>query len=1203
MAATIVAGPSWLKAKKSITHTIMERGRLRRKASDADGGEALLSVHCRPQDNDEPKLNEEEFNRALDLQAVNADDSVAVEPTPQPTSSARSVKQRVTWTTEMNEFVTRCYYRLTKLGKAKTPYSAELHRIVIKEYPQLRSKTPQNIVDQRRSIFTNSRLSPETIDRIKKEVGIELGMIAPEISEEENLEAPQVEEPTSAREQQWMRNHAMLHGMNVSAKPRLPKLIFRRDTYELISEINEIIQKKLIGCHMIEEIHSIIYTSAYTTIQANNQKIAYEEDEKKNKKTDKQAWERRLESRIEGHRKEIGILTQYLRPNRSPKVERKGTVLVNKHKTEDNPDAIAILDWLKQKVAALAKRLRRYKACNDRRRQNNKFETNQKLFYRQLDQNSAGSGETQERLPKESDILDFWKGIWGTSVEHKKGTWFYEEKTKTAKVRTMLNHIITEKDVLEAVKKTKNWKTPGPDMIHNFWFKKFTSTHKHLAKAFTAALEDPINTPDFMTTGLTFLLPKTEKCSEDPAKYRPITCLPTMYKILTSIIATKVYEHLNNNNLLSEEQKGCRKQSMGAKEQLIIDSIVTNTAKKRKDTLLTAYVDYQKAFDSVPHSWLIEILKLYKINPILTGFLEYAMTQWKTNIILRSGKTTLNAGSVPIRRGIFQGDALSPLWFCMAIRPLTSMLNKQNKGYQLETPGIRLSHLWYMDDLKLYAGKKEHLQLQLDCVKKFSNDIKMTFGLDKCRTSFMEKGKWTKHEGYGEEHQRITGMEEEEQYKYLGYAQARGIDHVKAKRELTNAYFKRTTSILRTELSGKNTSLAVNAYSTSVLTYSFGIINWTATELDALDTRTRVLFRKFRSHHPNSAIERFHLPRKEGGRGIPSIRAAHFAQIENLRKYFMEKKESSVLHATIVKMDNKITPLKLNDLTYDPKQQYSDVSTMKGKWRGKLLHGRYRAAIEKDEIDTKASLQWLNTNIFKETEGFIIAIQDQVIATRSYRSRIMHERIQNARCRMCNIKEESIDHLMAGCGVLAPKQYLERHNNVAKILHQQIIKKYLPEEYVDIPYYKYQPSCVLENNSVRLYWNRKIITDRTIPCNIPDIVLTLKNNQIAYIIDIAVPLATNISATHREKINKYLPLADEVKEMWDLKAVTIVPVILGTTGEIPKKLHEGLETLGMPEKLYLAMQKAVVLSTCAIIRRVISSYRSSEDTQPTRVEG
>lgn len=93
-------------------------------------------------------------------------------------------------------------------------------------------------------------------------------------------------------------------------------------------------------------------------------------------------------------------------------------------------------------------------------------------------------------------------------------------------------------------------------------------------------------------------------------------------------------------------------------------------------------------------------------------------------------------------------DALYPLWFCLALRPLTKMLNSQKKGFILPQLERQISQLWYMDDLKIYAKTKKHLQGLLMCVRKFISDIQMKFRLDKCQISGMEKGKWVEHQGY-----------------------------------------------------------------------------------------------------------------------------------------------------------------------------------------------------------------------------------------------------------------------------------------------------------------------------------------------------------------------------------------------------------------------------------------------------------------------
>ncbi|MBV2145489.1 MAG: hypothetical protein KTM48_01965, partial [Wolbachia endosymbiont of Pissodes strobi] len=162
-----------------------------------------------------------------------------------------------------------------------------------------------------------------------------------------------------------------------------------------------------------------------------------------------------------------------------------------------------------------------------------------------------------------------------------------------------------------------------------------------------------------------------------------------------------------------------------------------------------------------------------------------------------------------------------------------------------------------------------------------------------------------------------------------------------------------------------------------------------------------------------------------------------------------------------------------------------------------------------------------------------------------------------------------------------------RHNDVAKILHAEISLKYgCTEE--NPPYYKYTATPVLENNECKIYWDRDVLTDRTILHNRPDICVLDKKENTMLLIDIAIPAPSNVHKKHSEKIEKYLPLAQEIKEVWRVRDVRIIPIVIGSTGEIPTQLLDNLKILGLPGKIYVQMQKAVILATCNIMRKVLN---------------
>jgi hypothetical protein len=197
-------------------------------------------------------------------------------------------------------------------------------------------------------------------------------------------------------------------------------------------------------------------------------------------------------------------------------------------------------------------------------------------------------------------------------------------------------------------------------------------------------------------------------------------------------IAEKIYIHLETNKLLAEEQKGCIKNFQGSKEQLVIDSLVLEQVHKDNRNLYMTYIDYRKAFDSVPHSWLIRVLEIYKIDPLINNSLQHLMKKWTTTLKVKVNNNQITSDPIRIQQGLYQGDSLSPLWFCLALNPLSHLLNRTNCDFGIHSKNQeiqQLNHLLCMDDIKLYAATNNQLQELLWLTQTFSRDIKIVFGL------------------------------------------------------------------------------------------------------------------------------------------------------------------------------------------------------------------------------------------------------------------------------------------------------------------------------------------------------------------------------------------------------------------------------------------------------------------------------------------
>ena len=74
---------------------------------------------------------------------------------------------------------------------------------------------------------------------------------------------------------------------------------------------------------------------------------------------------------------------------------------------------------------------------------------------------------------------------------------------------------------------------------------------------------------------------------------------------MTETIAESIYIFLDANDKLPVEQKGCKKKSRGTKDQLLIDKTILQDCRKRHTNLGMAWIDYEKAYNMVPHSWIL----------------------------------------------------------------------------------------------------------------------------------------------------------------------------------------------------------------------------------------------------------------------------------------------------------------------------------------------------------------------------------------------------------------------------------------------------------------------------------------------------------------------------------------------------------------------------------------------------------------------
>ena len=1161
---------------------------------------------------------------------------------------------RVKWTIEEYKEIIFChYYMIEKTGTANLKDTLELWKE--RNPNSTHELTANKMGTQRRYILNNRKLTQCELDEIIQKVKIFINQEVVDTTEvissdrEESIiievnpdEKPSdintTEECNTLTHREEMNEYVEMReimkevGKQIQADDSTEEHIWRQplkklnDNSKLREQIRlankaleEIITNQPDEYQNITMLNKLIYATA-KVIQDKVAPPLKPSNKQRKSWTDEPPWKKRIRTQIAELRRDLSQLKEVQQSELSDKMRKLKEMLYKKYKIKTPKDHTKLSEHLKQKVAAKACRIKRYTERSAQYQQNKMFSENTCRFYNTI----MGKTYTANITPSKQEVECFWKDIWEQDTSHNAtAPWIQREYEKTAKIDRMEWDSITETELKIAINAAANWKAPGVDGITNFWLKTLTATHASLAYAFNNLIANNHNMPLWLTKGKTFLIPKNEK-TELAKNYRPITCLNNIYKLLTKIISERLYQHLTTNNLFPAEQKGCTKNTYGCKDHLLTSKMLQKDCKQRNRDMSIAWIDYKKAFDKVPHTWIIEALNIYRAPLILQSFISKTMQTWNTDLYLppehknntRDNKDNI-IENIKIKSGIYQGDSLSPLLFCVTLFPLSSILNNTNKGYQCKYEREKVNHLLYVDDLKLIAQSDEELAEQLVVVKGFSDDVRMEFGLDKCAKATFIKGRLhTKQNIKIDDTVTIRGLDQVEVYKYLGIDEHDGIQHKKMKTKLKKEYYRRIRLILKTELSAKNKMIAITSLAVPVIQYSLEIIKWTQKEIRKLDTQTRKLLTMYGALHPRADVDRLYIPRKVGGRGMINIETSHYIAKKGLCKYLELKVQDKYL-GMVFRHQHQSRPKEFDSTDEDKEEEVEseeELEKREGKegcapktlevrkvreikqsmkqkikeeriknWRNKRLHGQIANEAIKDTINQNSSWAWLtHAGLKTETEALITACQDQAIATNYVKAKIMKTG-NDPKCRLCRSFSETIHHIVAGCPILAKKEYLERHNTVAKQLHWNICKHYNIE--VNDKWYLHTPDPVVDLEEVTIIWDAQIQTDRTIPANKPDVIVKDKKQKQCLIIDVAIPSDYNITQKEAEKRLKYKDLQIEIQRMWKLKA-RVIPVIIGATGLISKDTTEIMREVPGKHNL-LQMQKAVVLSTAHIVRKAL----------------
>ncbi|CAH8605723.1 unnamed protein product [Dicrocoelium dendriticum] len=278
-------------------------------------------------------------------------------------------------------------------------------------------------------------------------------------------------------------------------------------------------------------------------------------------------------------------------------------------------------------------------------------------------------------------------------------------------------HFTPEK-VLAKLKSLRLTASPGADGFH-----------PRLLRACAAALALPL-AELFTHFFLQGKVPNDWKCGtitpiykggtrKDPANYRPITLLSTISKVMESIVADALMDHMEAQKLLSDCQHGFRRQRSCLSNLLLARDSWTTAADSGQETHVI-FLDFAKAFDKVDHKILLRKLSSYGVSGDLMDWIRNYL-QNRTFQVRVDGALSPR---ILATSGVPQGSVLGPHLFLAFIDDVT--------------PQVESSLLLYADDAKLWRtinlpDDAHALQTDLDRLNQWSIENNLPFNASKCR--------------------------------------------------------------------------------------------------------------------------------------------------------------------------------------------------------------------------------------------------------------------------------------------------------------------------------------------------------------------------------------------------------------------------------------------------------------------------------------
>ena len=467
----------------------------------------------------------------------------------------------------------------------------------------------------------------------------------------------------------------------------------------------------------------------------------------------------------------------------------------------------------------------------------------------------------------------------------------FKEHIKKSNIQ--LNGEILESEVIEAIHKQRNGRSPGLDGIVAEFYKTFDKQLSPiLTKMYNLILKEK-KIPENFKTAIIRFIDKKKGESELPSGYRPISLLNLDYKILSSILSKRLQTVLPQ---LIDSNKAYIKNRNIIENILNLDSLFY-LEHNYKYFLLS---DFSSAFDSLNHEWINIVLENSNLGDSFCDWIKFLLQDMFAYPIIEN---KISPDIINLNAGVRQGDGLSGLLFNLALEPLVTALKKlKNAAFD------------FADDIGLATKDKDTLKETLKIFKSFEQVSNLKLNMKKTVISTIRE---KNNESY------LCGLQLVNEFKYLGYKFTNfGIESTFLNEILENIICNLQKYKKSFKLSLIQKATVLNTYAFSKLYYFLQCSSPSINFFKKCDKIQRWFlsstldnFDPTKNYRTSMALHRLQNTKTEGGLNIVNIFAKFLAfRIRTFIKFRHE--------------DNYFTNILLNDLR-DNKFKISAIFTKK----------------------------------------------------------------------------------------------------------------------------------------------------------------------------------------------------------------------------------------------------------------------------------